>query len=289
MNFIIFDLEWNNAYNYKIKRGMNEIIEIGAVKLNDDLEIVDTFKQLIKPQLSKKLGSRFKNLTHITIEEINESGIAFDVAFDEFSKWCGKGDNLFLSWSTSDLYTLVANFKYFENTVYVDFMTKYVDAQKYCMSFIESSDSSNQISLSHCAQAFEIDTDCTKFHRALEDCMVTAYCFKKVYDKNKINDYVQVCDISFFERLIFKPYYISNAEYKDFKLSEVEITCPVCKGKIEPVKKYEFANNTFRGAGICKKCNKKFWTYVRAKQTYDEIVISSRAVMINKKRAKYVN
>ena len=31
MNFVIFDLEWNNAYNYKAQTGMNEIIEIGTV------------------------------------------------------------------------------------------------------------------------------------------------------------------------------------------------------------------------------------------------------------------
>ena len=41
MNFIIFDLEWNNAYNYKLKRGMNEIIEIGAVKLDENLDVVE--------------------------------------------------------------------------------------------------------------------------------------------------------------------------------------------------------------------------------------------------------
>ena len=34
MNFVIFDLEWNNAYNYKAQTGMNEIIEIGAVMLD---------------------------------------------------------------------------------------------------------------------------------------------------------------------------------------------------------------------------------------------------------------
>ena len=100
MNFIIFDLEWNNAYNYKLKRGMNEIIEIGAVKLDENLDVVDTFMQLIKPQLSRKLGSRFKNLTHITIDEINDNGIPFEKAFDDFAKWCGRGDKLFLSWST---------------------------------------------------------------------------------------------------------------------------------------------------------------------------------------------
>ena len=188
MNFIIFDLEWNNAYNYKLKRGMNEIIEIGAVKLDENLDVVDTFKQLIKPQLSRKLGSRFKNLTHITIDEINDNGIPFEKAFDDFAKWCGRGDKLFLSWSTSDLYTLVANFKYFENTVYVDFMTKYADAQKYCMSFIENASASNQISLSHCAETFGIDTDSANFHRALEDCMITALCFKKVYDHDSLQN-----------------------------------------------------------------------------------------------------
>ena len=66
MNFIIFDLEWNNAYNYKLKRGMNEIIEIGAVKLDENLDVVDTFKQLIKPQLSRKLGQGLKIL-HILL------------------------------------------------------------------------------------------------------------------------------------------------------------------------------------------------------------------------------
>ena len=70
MYYIIFDLEWNNAYNYKTKKGFNEIIEIGAVKLDRNFNIVGTFKQLIKPQVSKKLSSRFKNLTHITSEEI---------------------------------------------------------------------------------------------------------------------------------------------------------------------------------------------------------------------------
>lgn len=53
MNYIIFDLEWNNAYSYAKKGFMNEIIEIGAVKLNERLEIVDTFKQLILPKITK--------------------------------------------------------------------------------------------------------------------------------------------------------------------------------------------------------------------------------------------
>ena len=62
MEYIIFDLEWNNAFNYRTKKGINEIIEIGAVKLNDDFEVVDTFKQLIYPRLSKSSALILKSL-----------------------------------------------------------------------------------------------------------------------------------------------------------------------------------------------------------------------------------
>lgn len=53
MDYVVVDLEWNNAFDYKTKKGINEIIEIGAVRLNHNLQVVDTFKQLIKPKLSK--------------------------------------------------------------------------------------------------------------------------------------------------------------------------------------------------------------------------------------------
>ncbi len=113
MFYVIFDLEWNNAYNYKLKKGMNEIIEIGAIKLDEKLNIVDTFKQLIKPKLSNKLSSRFKNLTHISMDEINDSGIAFENAIEDFARWSGGENSVFLSWSNSDLYVLIDNFKKF--------------------------------------------------------------------------------------------------------------------------------------------------------------------------------
>ncbi len=289
MEFIIFDLEWNNAYNYKTKTGMNEIIEIGAVKLNERLEITDTFKQLIKPQVSKKLGSRFKNLTNITMEEINASGVDFDKAFADFARWSGGKENIFLSWSNSDLYTLVFNYQRFKNTSYIDFLGYYADAQKYCMSFLEDCNSGNQISLSKCAERFDININDLALHRALEDCYVTAFCFKKVYDKEKFLTFVSKCDKAFFERLVFKPYCITNLNDDIFDVNSVTLECPVCGGEVVVLNEYEFSNNAFRNAGKCKKCKKKLWVYVRAKKTYDDIVVSKRLVVINRKRAKYIN
>lgn len=197
MFYVIFDLEWNNAYDYKLRKGMNEIIEIGAVKLDEKLNIVDTFKQLIKPKLSSKLSSRFKNLTHISMDEINKSGIAFENAISDFARWSGKDNSIFMSWSNSDLYVLIDNFKKFIGTSSIDFIKKYVDLQKYCQSFIEGS-SSNQISLSRCAEIFEISVDTDNLHRALEDCFLSAECYRKVYDSKRFSAYITDCDKDFF-------------------------------------------------------------------------------------------
>ena len=130
MNFVIFDLEWNNAYNYKAQTGMNEIIEIGAVMLDERLQIVDTFKQLILPKVSKRLTGRFKDLTHITPDEVKQNGIPFEEAFRDFARWSGADNCVFMSWSDSDLYVLAGNYKYFSQRAHVPFMQRYADAQK---------------------------------------------------------------------------------------------------------------------------------------------------------------
>lgn len=288
MNYIIFDLEWNNSYNYKTKKGFNEIIEIGAVKLNDSLEIIDTFKQLIVPCVSNKLGTNFQRLTHITMEEINESGIPFSQAFSDFARWSGDNDTVFLSWSQSDLYALTDNYLKFKNTAYVEFIKKYADAQSYCMQFVEEHQG-NQISLANCAEKFEIDIDTSTLHRALEDCFVAACCLKKVFVKERFMPFVKECDNAFFERLVFKPYFLTNKDKDIFDVNDVVINCSCCKGNVIALERFEFYNNTFKTAGKCSKCNKKFWIFIRAKQTYDGVVVTQRLVPINKRRAKNIN
>ena len=55
MNYIVFDLEWNQSpggKRWSNSRLPFEIIEIGAIKLNEEKEIVDSFlSSLIKPQV----------------------------------------------------------------------------------------------------------------------------------------------------------------------------------------------------------------------------------------------
>ena len=111
MHYIFLDLEWNNAYSKIHHRFVNEIIEIGAVKLNEDFEEIGRFDVFVKSRITKKLGSRFKNLTNISNEEMSE-GVDFLEAVTKFAGFCGD-DFITITWSNSDLYAIAENFHLF--------------------------------------------------------------------------------------------------------------------------------------------------------------------------------
>ena len=77
MNYIVFDLEWNQSNTGKdeeVKTVPFEIIEIGALKLNDNFEITGEFNRLIKPQIYHEMHHITRKLIHLQIEELeNES------------------------------------------------------------------------------------------------------------------------------------------------------------------------------------------------------------------------
>ena len=64
---IVLDLEWNQPFSMRSMittpvRLHGEIIQIGAVKLNEQLEIVDTFKVMVKPKHRLTRAHREKQL-----------------------------------------------------------------------------------------------------------------------------------------------------------------------------------------------------------------------------------
>lgn len=283
MDYVIFDLEWNNAYDYKEKKGVNEIIEIGAVRLDDNLNITDTYTQLIKPKLSKKLSKRFVDLTSITREEVAEKGIPFKKAMQDFSEWAGT-DAVFMSWSNSDLYVLVSNYKRFFEKTTVSFMKKYMDCQKYCQSFIDNS--KEQISLTHCAEKFEINVEEENLHRALEDCYVAAACFRKVFDKSRADEMTEICSDDFFGRLAFKPYIITSPVSKEYNFYKEVFSCPQCGEDLKRISDVQLVNNSFKTVFLCNNCQKKFWCFVRVKRLYDGLSTSKRITEMSKNKAK---
>ena len=66
---IVLDLEWNQPFSMRSMittpvRLHGEIIQIGAVKLNEQLEIVDTFKVMVKPKYYPYMHRKISRLTY---------------------------------------------------------------------------------------------------------------------------------------------------------------------------------------------------------------------------------
>ena len=102
MQYIVIDLEWNGSYSKKAHGYFNEIIEVGAVKVDEQMRVVDTFRAAIKPVVSKKLSTIVTDLTNITAEEL-EDGTTFTAMMRQLSCWMGNEPSTVLTWSTTDL------------------------------------------------------------------------------------------------------------------------------------------------------------------------------------------
>ena len=73
MNYIVFDLEWNQSAEGKecsVEHMPFEIIEIGAVKLNSQMKQVSEFHRLVQPKAYKEMHFKISEVTHMDMEEL---------------------------------------------------------------------------------------------------------------------------------------------------------------------------------------------------------------------------
>ena len=70
MNYIVMDLEWNQGSPAEPTRRLMpfEIIEIGAMKLNQDRKIISEFSELIKPQVYHEMHQITSKLIHLQMK-----------------------------------------------------------------------------------------------------------------------------------------------------------------------------------------------------------------------------
>jgi len=174
MNYIIYDLELNSK---PFKSNLpNEIIEIGAVKLDKDLNEIDTFQAFIKPKYFKKLFSIVKRKTKITQEDINNAGYYKDI-ISNFRSWIGN-DFLLISWGHDDIHHLFMSCK--RNKLTTSWLKKNVDLQKQVSSIFEVPPG-QRYSLENALNVLEIEVE-EKLHRALVDAQYTSKIFQKTFD-----------------------------------------------------------------------------------------------------------
>lgn len=108
MNFIVYDLEatcWEGRPPNKVQ----EIIEIGALKLNPYGEVIGHFKSFVRPVLSPNLSLFCRQLTNIDQVDVNRAD-TFPTVIDAFQEWIGyfdEEDYLLCSWGRFDQKMLI--------------------------------------------------------------------------------------------------------------------------------------------------------------------------------------
>ncbi len=175
MDYIVVDFEWNQSpygKNGRKKKLPFEIIEIGAVKLNEKGEYVDSFEVMIKPSVYKKMNRITSELTHITDADL-EKGVPFRYAIVDFMLWCGD-EFMFCTWGNMDLYELQRNMKHYHLEDLLRGPVKYYNVQK--LFRILYNDDVASMSLEKAIDYFELEKK-DDFHRAVSDARYTAKIF----------------------------------------------------------------------------------------------------------------
>ena len=278
---IILDLEWNTAYSTRRARFVNEIIEFGAVKLDENFDVVDRFQMFVKSKLSKKLRGRVKELTHITNEDLRENGQDFSRVLAEFKRWAGK-NAVIMTWSNSDLHVLLDNCRCFTRNETIPFLHKYMDLQKYVQDIIEY-DESKQIGLSNAAESFGIDSSEMDLHRAVDDSELCANILKKCYDEELIESYIMDADHpEFYDRLVFKPFLITDINSPFISQNDMRLKCEKCGNTLRRKNQWKYKNKHFSANFICRSCDEDFVGKVQVKKLYDGVSIKKSVTPVAK-------
>ena len=172
MNYIVFDLEWNQCPTGKKQENPLlpfEIIQIGAVKLNRNLVEIGRFQENTRPQVYTEFHSRTQEILEMRMEDFVNADV-FPRVCRRFLDWCGSKVR-YCTWGPLDLLELQRNMRYYgmENTLH--FPLRYYDIQK--LFSIRCQDSKNRRSLQDAVQLLSLPTK-LRFHDALCDSLYTA-------------------------------------------------------------------------------------------------------------------
>lgn len=106
MQYVVIDLEMNPiAAEYKEEREISrlEIIQIGAVLLDEKYQEVGDFVTLVKPQYNTRIEKKYEKLTGIETEMVKSSP-HFREALNLFFDWCDQiqDEVEIIQWSVND-------------------------------------------------------------------------------------------------------------------------------------------------------------------------------------------
>lgn len=181
MRHIVIDLEMNKlAKQYKEERLIlgREIIEIGAVVLDEWYQEIGSFKTLVKPQYNDVIEKGIIKLTGITTEQVQNAPI-LEEAIHIFFAWChGMNDEIIIhEWSDADLEQITKEITLKKIRLNEEDMNLLVGWSDFQKEYGEKLHLDNQVSLKNAVMYAGIDFEGHE-HDALDDARNTAELLK---------------------------------------------------------------------------------------------------------------
>ena len=260
MNYIVLDLEWNQPVSAKsmVRTPVSlygEIIQIGAVKLNENYHILDTFKIMVAPKYYRKMHKKVTELTGITTEDL-QYGFPFPAAVRHFKKWCGE-DFAFFTWGPDDISVLNDNMAlhkldsawipdtYNIQVIFDDQITK----------------EKRQVSLSYAME--KIGEPALEAHDALHDAKNTVRVCSHLDMEKGLAEYAELQkQIHCYRELrMARSESAKTYDTKEDALADPELTqfyCPKCGGIITCVDIVRQNTSKCIGIGKCEKGDELF-------------------------------
>ena len=184
MEYIVFDLEFNQGFDKKLNKTVSdekcpfEILQIGAVKLDADLNIIDTFNTFVKPNIYKEIHPFIKKMTNIIHEDVKDAP-NFPQAFNNFKEFMNNDKNILCVWGNGDIKELYRNIKYY-NLSTENLSNTYINVQHHASIYFNNP-TGKSIGLQNAITLLQLNQD-KSYHNALNDAYYTSLVFKNIFN-----------------------------------------------------------------------------------------------------------
>jgi inhibitor of KinA sporulation pathway (predicted exonuclease) len=281
-------MEWNQAMSAKSSvfyhlpihlRG--EIIQIGAVKLNDDWTPGEEFQLDVKPVYFRKMHYKVKKLTGIDADRLSDAP-GFVEAFAQFRAFCGE-DCTFLTWGYDDKGILEQNI--IIHDLDWDWIAGWVNLQ--LIYNVQTGGGRNQKALSTAMEFFQIEQTRVA-HDALGDAYNTALVCSRLDMAAGLANYanaerelsmrsektpVEGSGPAPLEYLSFPGYASRSAAFADETVTAVK--CPVCGGALTTQRWVNQGDRRYMNLAECPE-HGKFLVRVKLHRTEEETWTANR-------------
>ncbi len=176
MNFIVYDLE-ATCWNGRPPGMIQEVIEIGAYKIDEYGRAVDKFSRFIKPQAHPVLSLFCKQLTGITQVDINRAR-PYPSVIDDFLDWINIDEDYVLcSWGDFDRKIFIKNCE--QHRIDFEWAQQHINLKA---QYYRIRNFTKPVGLQKALrkEGFEFDGEP---HRGIDDAFNTAKIFMRLIDR----------------------------------------------------------------------------------------------------------